>query len=98
MPDRFDLENNIMSCWNTKDDIDLLADAIANKSMTQDEIQNALLGIASLHQMRCQKLMDTFEDLIYNNSFINNYEENDEYMCENCITPWKCNGPHNKNK
>ena len=18
----------------------------------------------------------------------------DEYMCENCVTPWKCNGPH----
>lgn len=93
MTDRFELENNITSCWNTKDDIDLLLDAISNKGMTEDQIKNALLGIASLHEMRCQKLMDTFEDLIYNSSFSNNYEEN---MCENCVNPWKCNGPHKK--
>ena len=77
MTDRFELENNIMSCWNTTDDIKLLADQISNKGMSEDEIQNALLGILSLHEMRCQKLMDTFEDLIYNNSFINNYEEDE---------------------
>lgn len=70
MTDRFELENNIMSCWNTADDIKLLADQISNKGMSEDEIKNALLGILSLHEMRCQKLMDTFEDLIYNNSFI----------------------------
>lgn len=98
MTDRFELENNIMSCWNTADDIKLLADQISNKGISEDEIQNALLGILSLHEMRCQKLMDTFEDLIYNNSFINNYEEDEDEMCENCLNPWKCNGPHKKNK
>lgn len=20
--------------------------------------------------------------------------DNPEYMCPNCVTPWKCNGPH----
>ena len=93
MSDRFDLEENISSCWNTKDDIDLLADSIINKSMTPDEIFNTLLGISSLHEMRCQKLMDTFEELIYNNFFVN---LNEDDMCENCTTPWKCNGPHRK--
>lgn len=62
--DRFDLESCIMSCWNTKDDIELLSESFSN--MTNDELINALIGIAQLHQMRCQKLMDTFEDLVCN--------------------------------
>jgi hypothetical protein len=22
------------------------------------------------------------------------YNDDDEYMCPNCVTPWKCNEPH----
>lgn len=73
--DRFDLENDIMSCWNTKEDILLLAESFSEKNITEDEVQNALIGIASLHELRCQKLINTFEELIYNNS---KEKENDD--------------------
>lgn len=62
--DRFNLENSIASCWNTKNDIELLADSFADKNMTEDEIINCLIGIAQLHEMRCQKTFDIFEELI----------------------------------
>jgi hypothetical protein len=65
--DRFNLEESIMSCWNTKDDIELLAETFSNKEMSEDEIINSIQAISNLHEMRCQKLMNTFEILIENN-------------------------------
>jgi hypothetical protein len=34
--DRFNLEESIMSCWNTKDDIELLAETFSNKEMSDN--------------------------------------------------------------
>lgn len=73
--DRFDLENSITSCWGTKDDIELLADSISNKNMTEDEVLNSLLGISQLHEMRCQKLFNIFEELIKNKLIINKEDD-----------------------
>lgn len=73
--DRFDLENAIMSCWGTKEDIELLAESFSNKAMTEDEILNSLLGISSLHEMRCEKLMNIFEKLIENHIISSDYCE-----------------------
>ena len=63
---RFDLEERITSCWNTKDDIDLLCESILEKEITKDEIVNALIGISQLHEMRCDKAFETFKYLIGN--------------------------------
>lgn len=73
--DRFDLETSIMSCWNTKDDLDLMAESFSNNEMTEDEILNSLSGIAILHEMRCQKLMNIFEKLIENHIISSDYCE-----------------------
>jgi hypothetical protein len=27
-------------------------------------------------------------------SMVNDAPKSDEYLCPNCVTPWKCNGPH----
>lgn len=61
---RFDLEEQIMSCWNTKDDINLLAESLLDSNMDPDEIANALIGISQLHELRSKKLFNTFEYLI----------------------------------
>ena len=62
MTDRFDLEQAILTAWQTSDDIDLLFKhhGDAPRPMTEDEVGNALLGIKILHDMRMEKLMDTY--------------------------------------
>jgi hypothetical protein len=56
----FDLEDAIYKVWQTADDIDTLFKyhGDAEKPMTEDEVANALLGLKSLHDMRCWQLMD----------------------------------------
>lgn len=62
--DRFDLEQNIMKCWNVTEDIHLIYENVMEKEMTQDEIANALLGMHQLYEMKFNKLWDNFEKLI----------------------------------
>lgn len=62
---RFDLEQQIQACWNTKDDIDLLSDAVQMGDLSNDDIINVLLGISQLHEMRCKKVFDTFSHLVH---------------------------------
>lgn len=62
--DRFDLEQAIMSCWNTADDIRLLSEAVLENEISPDEISNTLNGVEQMHQLRCQKVFDIFEELI----------------------------------
>ena len=62
MNSKVDLESDIMLAWQTSDDIDLLFKhhSDAPRPMTEDEVANALLGIKVLHDMRMEKLMDTY--------------------------------------
>ena len=70
MPDRFDLEQEIMKCWNVTDDIDLLYENVMEKEMSTDEISNALLGLKTLYQMKFEKCFDTFEKLVHDRKII----------------------------
>jgi len=62
MNPHIDLESAIMLAWQTSDDIDLLYKhhGDAPRPMTEDEVATALLGIKALHDMRMEKLMDTY--------------------------------------
>ena len=64
-----DLEDKIMSVWGTAEDIDTLLyrylDSPAER-LTEDDISNTLLGIKTLHDQRCQKLWDAFEEGLAN--------------------------------
>ena len=62
MNPKVDLESAIMVAWQTSEDIDLLFKHYgdAPRPMTEDEVMNALLGIKTLHDMRCEHLMDTY--------------------------------------
>ena len=59
---RFDLEQEIMSCWHVVDDIKAVFHA--SDTLTEDELQNALLGISALYQIKFDRLMNTFEECI----------------------------------
>ena len=61
---RFDLEEAIMACWHTSDDVALLADKIGDGDIKEDSILNTMQGIKELHDLRCQKLFGIFEALV----------------------------------
>lgn len=62
---RFDLEQAIMAAWSTKDDIELLTKQyLDGPVMSEDAVSNMLIGIAALHDARCQELFRQFEDSI----------------------------------
>lgn len=50
--DRFTLEQNIMNCWNVVDDIKSLNKKYSNNGMTEDEVQNYLLGLETIYQVK----------------------------------------------
>jgi hypothetical protein len=60
---RFDLEQEIMSCWNITTDLDVVYQA---EHLYDDEnaMQNALLGLMSLYELKFAKLWATFESCV----------------------------------
>jgi len=64
MTDRFDLEQQIMACWNVTSDIDTLCEGVIESDMTTDQIANILLGMKQLYELKFDKLFRTFEELI----------------------------------
>ena len=63
--DRFDLESQIMSCWQVTTDLSDVAEAILDgPEMTQDDIANALIGMQKLYDIKFNKLYQQFEQLI----------------------------------
>ena len=61
--DRFDLEQQIMECWSITTDIENLRVAL-DSSMTEDEVDNYLLGLKAIYEVKFTKLFDTFGELI----------------------------------
>lgn len=59
MSTRFDLEQNIMQCWNVTDDIQLMLDSW--EKLDEDAKQNFLIGLKQMYQMKFEKCWDTFE-------------------------------------
>ena len=58
---RFDFEQQIMDCWGVVDDLKTVFEASDYTKMSEDDYQNALLGIATLYQMKFDKLWSQFE-------------------------------------
>lgn len=65
MVDRFNLEEDILRCWNVTDDIDLLYRSVMEKDLTTDQIANALLGMKTLYDMKFDEMFNHFETLIH---------------------------------
>jgi hypothetical protein len=61
-PDRFDLEQEIFKCWQVVDDIELIYSA--SDSIDANSMQNVLLGVAALYELKFNKLFQTYEHLL----------------------------------
>ena len=65
-----ELEDKIMSVWTTCEDVDTFLyrylDSPAG-DLSEDDIANTLLGIKTLHEQRCQRLWDAFEEVVKSN-------------------------------
>ena len=61
--DRFKLEENIMNCWQVVDDLKTI---YHSEKLYEDEneMQNALLGMFTLYQLKFEELFATYEKLI----------------------------------
>lgn len=59
---RIDLEQAILAAWSTKEDLQLLYSNMDR--MSEDEVQNTILGIIELHELRSLKAFDLFEKLL----------------------------------
>jgi hypothetical protein len=59
--DRFDLEQEIMECWNVTRDLQNFYNC---EVLTEDEQQNYLLGLIAIYEVKFNKLWDTFETLV----------------------------------
>ena len=73
--DRFNLEEDIQNVWQTKDDLDSIAETLfddPNGPMTEDEIGNLLVGLGELHNTRCIKLFQIFETMVHEKCFNEN--------------------------
>ena len=68
--DRFDLEQDIMNCWNVVTDIKELNRAMLDRRrMTDDEVSNYLLGLETIYQVKFERLFETFEQMIRDRKF-----------------------------
>ena len=59
--DRFDFEQQIMTCWSVVEDLKAVAESSDYTKVSEDDYQNALLGMATLYQMKFEKLWSQFE-------------------------------------
>lgn len=62
MSNRFDLEQNILQCWNVCDDIQLYLDMHDN--MDEDQKLNYLIGLKQMYQMKFERTWNNFEDCV----------------------------------
>jgi|TARA_B110000503_G_scaffold34937_1_gene57097 hypothetical protein len=86
--DRFDLEQAIMNAWSTCDDIDLIyhnTDKLDLNAKDCDDLQNQLLGLRSIAELRFEKVWDIFESLVstrkldtYNSMLSDTYNTSEE--------------------
>ena len=73
--DRFNLEAEILSVWNTKDDLQSITSRMMDDPdgpMTEDELTNVLVGLSELHETRMKKLWRVFETMVTEKCFTEN--------------------------
>jgi len=69
---RFNLEEEIQNVWQTKDDLDAIAERVCDDPdgpMKEDVIVNVLVGLSELHETRMKKLWKVFETMVKERGF-----------------------------
>ena len=64
--DRFDLEQLILKNWEITTEIKYLRELISDGKPTQDQLENYLLGLETIYEVKFNKLWDCFEELCQN--------------------------------
>ena len=80
--DRFDLEEDIMKCWNVTEDLDMVLERVLDSPKFKnippelaDKIANILIGMKELYEMRFERLWETFESMIKDRKLDYYYDE-----------------------
>ena len=60
----FDLEQQILRCWSVCDDIQDLRKFRDERKLTEDELDNYLLGLVSLYQVKFENLLSLYEQML----------------------------------
>ena len=68
--DRFDLEQWILKNWEITTEIKHLRELISDGKPTQDQIENYLLGLETIYEVKFNKLWDCFEELCQHQKII----------------------------
>ena len=68
--DRFDLEQLILKNWEVVTEIKHLRELISDDKPTQDQVENYLLGLETIYEVKFNKLWDCFEELCQNQKII----------------------------
>ena len=63
MTDRFELEQKIQECWQVVDDLKTVFHC-ERLYTNEDEMQNILLGMFTLYQIKFENLHATYEKLV----------------------------------
>ena len=69
--DRFDLEQLILKNWEVTTEIKHLRELISDGKPTQDQIENYLLGLETIYEVKFNKLWDCFEELCQHQKIVN---------------------------
>jgi len=64
-PNRFDFEQQMMDCWGVVDDIKTVYYLQDLRDTTEDEMQNLLLGLFTMYQIKFEILQKMFDDLVH---------------------------------
>jgi len=67
--DRFDLEQLILKNWEVVTEIKHLRELMESKP-TQDQVENYLLGLETIYEVKFNKLWDCFEELCQHQKII----------------------------
>lgn len=73
MSDRFEFEDLIFKCWRVTDDIDTVVkftDSFDLKATDKDKLQNMLIGISELYNLRFDELTNMFSELVRNKTIL----------------------------
>jgi len=61
----FDLEQQMLECWNVTKDIDLVTRYLVDNSdgYTDDDVMNKYFAIKDLYELKFERMWDTFEQV-----------------------------------
>jgi hypothetical protein len=81
---QFDLEQEIMHCWNITSDLDHLFEELCEgEKMSNDRMANIVLGMKELYEIKFNRLFHSFESFLKEYYAYKNHSESFGREAEN---------------